>query len=117
MWVDEHQRAKCSNAVKQEIESEEDSSGDDTEKCPCRKGCATRVCSCFKNGDGCSSSCGCSAICRNMFNHLEYFFGNDEKYSAHSCFAQWLKKTVKNADALQMMDRDKLRGPIVKSHK
>ncbi len=33
-------------------------------KCNCTKGCSKRICSCFKFGSGCYSSC------RNMFNHL-----------------------------------------------
>ncbi|CAF0868123.1 unnamed protein product [Rotaria sordida] len=110
MWFDEDQQTKSNDRV-----IEENSSDEETEKCTCHKGCSTRSCSCFKNGSGCNSSCGCNGTCRNMFNHLEYFFGNDKKYSAHPCFAQWLKKTVKNADALQMIDREKLRQRIIKS--
>ncbi|CAF3712108.1 unnamed protein product, partial [Rotaria sp. Silwood1] len=89
MWFDEDQQTNPHDTI-----TEENSSDEETEKCTCHKGCSSRSCSCFKDGSGCNSSCGCNATCRNMFNHLEYFFGKDEKYSAHPCFAQWLKKTV-----------------------
>jgi hypothetical protein len=52
-----------------------------------------------------------------MFNHLEYFFGEDKKRAAHRYFAQWLMKKAKDADALQIIDRDKLRRRIMKCHK
>lgn len=97
--------------------TEEISSDEETENCRCRKGCSTRSCSCFKEDGGCNSSCGCKAKCRNIFNHLDYFFSNDKKYSAHPCFAQWLKKTIKTVDALEFIDREKLRKEIIKSEK
>lgn len=108
---------KPNKAAKNKIEEQDDSSDEDKDTCSCRKGCATGSCSCFKEGGGCSASCGCKGKCRNMFNHLDYFFGSGRNYSAHPCFAQWLKKNVKNADGLQMVDRDNLRRRIVNSSK
>ncbi|CAF1239667.1 unnamed protein product [Rotaria magnacalcarata] len=52
-----------------------------------------------------------------MFNHLEYVFGEDKKCTADPCFAQWLMRKAKNADALRIIDRDKLRRRIMKCHK
>jgi hypothetical protein len=43
-----------------------------------------------------------------MFNHLDYFFGENKKYSAHPCFSKWLVENAKNADELKMIDRDDL---------
>lgn len=82
------------------------------EKCNCRKGCSKRSCSCFRFGTGCNPSCGCKSSCQNMFNHLDYFFGNEQKSSAHPCFSNWLMKTAKDADGLQKIDRDALRKQI-----
>jgi hypothetical protein len=50
-----------------------------------------------------------------MFNHLEYFFGDNEKCSANPCFSNWLVKTAKNADGLKKIDRDELYQTIKKS--
>jgi hypothetical protein len=75
------------------------------EKCNCKEGCSTRSCSCFKFGSGCNSSCECSLSCENMFNHLEYFFGENNKYSAHPCFTKWLVKKAKNTDGLKTINR------------
>ncbi len=86
-------------------------------KCNCSKGCSKRSCSCFKFGSGCNSSCGCGLSCQNMFNHLEYFFGEDNKCAAHPCFSKWLVKNAKNADELQMIDRDELRRTIMECSK
>jgi hypothetical protein len=83
------------------------------DKCSCTKGCSKRSCSCFKFGSGCNSSCGCSSSCQNMFNDLEYFFGENEKCSAHPCFSKWLVKKVKNADELKMIDRYQLHRHIM----
>ena len=49
-----------------------------------------------------------------MFNHLEYFFGNDEKCSANPCFSKWLIKHAKNTDGLKTIDRDELYQRITK---
>ncbi|CAF4096342.1 unnamed protein product [Rotaria sordida] len=57
----------------------------------------------------CNSSCGCGSSCRNMFNHLEYFFGENQKCSVNPCFSKWLVKNAKNTDGFQMIDCDKLR--------
>jgi hypothetical protein len=85
------------------------------EKCNCSKGCSKRSCSCFKFGSGCNSSCECSSSCENMFNHLDYIFGENSKCTANPCFANWLIKNVKNADELQKIDRDELRQKIMDS--
>jgi len=82
-------------------------------KCNCRKGCSKRSCSCFKFGTGCNPSCGCSSSCQNMFNHLDYFFGEDSKCSANPCFSNWLVENAKNADELQKIDREALQQRIM----
>jgi hypothetical protein len=84
------------------------------DKCNCSKGCSKRSCSCFKFGSGCNSSCGCSSSCENMFNHLEYFFGENQKSSANPCFAKWLVKKAKNTDGLKAIDRYELHRRIMK---
>ena len=92
-------------------------SSNDEDQCKCRKKCSKRSCSCLKSSKGCSSSCGCksSSSCQNLFNQLDYFFGENSQCSAHPCFANWLFKNVKNLDDLQKFDRDHLRKRIVKS--
>jgi len=85
------------------------------EKCNCSKGCSKRSCSCFKFGRGCNSSCGCNTSCQNMFNHLDYFFGENSKSTANPCFSNWLVKNAKNADELQKIDRDALQQRIMNS--
>ncbi|CAF4331322.1 unnamed protein product, partial [Rotaria magnacalcarata] len=119
MWFDEDtsedEEPKIKHTEKSEIEKEEDFYYTN-KRCLCEEGCSTRSCPCFKHGSGCDSSCGCGEDSENMFNHLEYFFGGDKKYAAHPCFAQWLMKKAKDADALQTIDRDKLRRRIMKCH-
>ena len=83
-------------------------------KCDCIQGCWKRSCSCFKFGSGCNSSCRCDLSCQNIFNHLDYFFGENEKCSANPCFSKWLIKNAKNADELKMIDRDELQQHIMK---
>jgi len=83
------------------------------DKCNCSKGCSKRSCSCFKFGSGCNSSCGCGESCQNMFNHLEYFFGENTKCSANPCFSNWLVNNAKNADELKKIDRDTLHQHIM----
>ena len=78
------------------------------DKCKCTTGCSKRSCSCFKFGSGCNSSCGCGTSCQNMFNHLDYFFGEDSKCSANPCFSKWLVKNAKNSDEFKKLDRDEL---------
>ncbi|CAF0779286.1 unnamed protein product [Adineta steineri] len=85
--------------------TEENPNKEKKEKCSCTKGCSKRSCSCFQFGSGCNSSCGCSSSCENMFNHLEYFFGEDTKLSAHPCFTKWLIKKAKNTDGLKTINR------------
>ena len=75
------------------------------EKCDCTNECSKRSCSCFKFGSGCNASCGCGSSCDNMFNHLEYFFGENAKCSAHPCFSKWLVKKAKNTDGLKSINR------------
>jgi hypothetical protein len=86
-------------------------------KCQCTEGCRTHSCSCFKYGSGCNPSCGCGSSCENMFNHLEYFFGENQTCGANPCFAHWLVKHAKNGDDFKMIDRDKLRRRIMRSPK
>jgi hypothetical protein len=74
-------------------------------KCDCSKECSKGSCSCFKSGSGCNSSCGCGSSCQNMFNHLQYFFGENSKCSGNLCFANWLVKKGKNGDGLKTIDR------------
>ncbi|CAF3950038.1 unnamed protein product [Rotaria sp. Silwood1] len=78
-----------------------------------KKGCSRRSCSCFKFGSGCNSLCGCGSSCQNMFNHVEYFFGNNKKCAANPCFSRWLVQHAKNIDGLKMIDRDELRQCIM----
>ncbi len=87
------------------------------EKCGCAKRCSKRSCSCFKFGSGCNSSCGCGSSCQNMFNHLEYFFGENNKCTANPCFSNWLVKNAKNADELKKIDRDELHKSIMQCDK
>ena len=89
----------------------------DQTNCNCTQECANHSCTCFKDGSGCNSSCGCQSSCQNLFNHLDYFFGENNKSPAHPCFAKWLIKKVKTVDELKMIDRDKLRRHILKSAK
>ncbi|CAF4719574.1 unnamed protein product, partial [Rotaria magnacalcarata] len=84
-----------------------------TKKCNCRSGCSKRSCYCNKSNRGCDSSCGCGSSCQNLFNHLDYFFGEDSKCSAHPCFVDWLVKNVKTADGLQNIDREALHQKIM----
>lgn len=115
--TNEDLQQKTKRKSKQKVETSDESSDEFEDKCSCRRGCSTRTCSCFKDGGGCGPSCRCKGNCRNMFNHLDYFFGAGRNYSAHACFAQWLKKNVKNADALQMVDRSNLYRRITKCPK
>jgi hypothetical protein len=85
------------------------------EKCNCSKGCSKRSCSCFKFGSGCNSSCGCSSSCQNIFNHLDYFFGENSKCTANPCFSNWLVKNAKHADEVQKIDLDALQQRIMNS--
>jgi len=87
------------------------------DKCGCAKGCSKRSCPCFKFGSGCNSSCGCGSSCQNMFNHLEYFFGDNNKCTANPCFSNWLVKNAKNADELKKIDRDELHKSIMQCDK
>ncbi|CAF4429391.1 unnamed protein product [Rotaria socialis] len=87
------------------------------DKCQCTNGCSVRSCSCFESGSGCNSSCGCSPSCQNLFNHLDYFFGENHRLSAHSCFAKWLMNHSKNANGFETIDRDKLRKRLMKAAK
>lgn len=76
--------------------------------------CKSRSCSCYKYGSGCSPSCGCTGSCANMYNQLEYFFGDQEKCGANPCFAKWLIKNAKGETGLKSVDRDALRERILK---
>ncbi|CAF1534419.1 unnamed protein product, partial [Rotaria sordida] len=85
------------------------------DKCNCRRECSKRSCCCFKFGSGCNTSCGCGTSCQNMFNCLDYFFGEDGAYNGNSCFTKWLIKHAKNADELKVIDRKKLHQSIMQS--
>jgi hypothetical protein len=108
-YEDEHQNTR---RMSSEI-TEKNPNEKTKEKCNCSKGCSKRSCSCFKFGSGCNSSCGCGLSCQNMFNHLEYFFGENEICAANPCFANWLVQRAKNADEFKMIDRDQLRRRIM----
>ncbi|CAF0929381.1 unnamed protein product [Adineta steineri] len=82
-------------------------------KCNCRSGCSKRSCYCYKSNSGCDSTCGCGPSCQNLFNHLEFFFGEDSKCIANSCFSDWLVKNVKTSDALQNINREALVKKII----
>ncbi len=86
-------------------------------KCNCVNGCSKTSCSCIENGSGCNSSCVCNSSCENIFNHLDYFFGEDSQCSAHPCFANWLIKKVQNVDDLRKINRDAIRKRIRKCSK
>jgi hypothetical protein len=87
------------------------------DKCGCTTGCSKDTCSCFKFGSGCNSSCGCESSCQNMFNHLEYFFGENNKCAANPCFTLCLMKNAKDADELKTIDREKLCRRIMRCAK
>jgi len=86
---------------------------DEKDNCGCRSGCSKRSCSCFKSSNGCNSSCRCSSSCKNVFNRLDYFFGENSECTANHCFSDWLAKNVKTADEVKNIDRDALRQKIM----
>ena len=88
---------------------------DAKDRCGCRKGCSKRSCPCFKSTNGCNSSCKCKTSCQNLFNHLDYIFGENTQCSPHPCFADWLIKKIKTADGVKKIDRDALREEILQS--
>ena len=85
------------------------------DKYDCRRGCSKRSCCCFKFASSCDTSCGCYLSCQNMFNYLDYFFGEDGAYNANSCFTKWLIKHAKNSDELKMIDPEKLHRSTMNS--
>lgn len=89
-------------------------SDEETSECRCRKGCSKRSCPCFKSNSGCHSSCKCKTSCANLFNHLDYIFGENNQCSPHPCFADWLVKKIKTSDQLLRIDRENLRKQIEK---
>lgn len=93
--------------------TEKDPNYEKKEKCKCNGSCKTRSCSCYEFGSGCNPSCACAGSCKNMFNHLEYFFGETES-DANPCFAKWLIKNGNNESALKSTDRNNLRDRILK---
>ncbi len=99
------------------MSSEENLDSKEIKKCNCANGCSKTSCSCIENGSGCNSLCGCNTSCENIFNHLDYFFGEDSQRSAHPCFAHWLITKVKNADDLRKINRDAIRKRIRKCSK
>ncbi|CAF4810471.1 unnamed protein product [Rotaria sp. Silwood1] len=95
--------------------TEKDQNDGKKDRCHCTKGCLKRSCPCFKYGSGCNSSCGCGSSCQNMFNYLEYFFSENQTCAAHPCFSKWLVQNAKNADGLQMIERNELCQRIMQS--
>lgn len=87
---------------------------DEEDECKCRKKCSKRSCICLKFNKACSSSCGCKSSCENIFNKLDYFFGENSQCSAHPCFANWISKNIKKVEDLQTIDRNALRKKIIK---
>lgn len=81
-----------------------------TKYCECGGKCDTRLCKCYLNGRGCDESCECSS-CENMFNNLEYFFGEDENCTAHPCFAKWLMNNTFGT-GLEVINRNVLRDRL-----
>ncbi|CAF3717969.1 unnamed protein product [Rotaria sp. Silwood1] len=117
MWIDNYSdddEQQISGPKSGQI-TEKNPNNEKKDKCKCSKGCSKRTCVCFKFGSGCNSSCGCGSSCQNMFNSLEYFFGNEKKYSANPCFSSWLVENVKNADELKQIDRKQLQQHIMKA--
>lgn len=94
--------------------TEKDPNFEKKKKCKCGGSCSSRSCSCYKYGSGCNSTCSCTASCENMFKHLDYFFGEGEKFDANPCFAKWLIKNGNNETTLKSINRDKLRKRILK---
>ena len=90
---------------------------DTKDRCNCRKGCSNGSCPCFKSTNGCNSSCKCKTSCENLFNHLDYIFGENIECSPHPCFADWLIKNIETPDQLIQIDRDALRKKIDKSER
>src|SRR5262245_21404348 len=89
MWIDDYSdddEQQISGPKNGQI-TEKNPNYEKKDKCKCSKGCSKRTCICFKFGSGCNSSFGCGSSCQNMFNSLEYFFGNEKKYSANQCFS------------------------------
>ncbi|CAF1609721.1 unnamed protein product [Adineta ricciae] len=83
-------------------------------KCNCRSGCSKRSCYCFKSNGGCDSTCGCGSSCQNLFNHLNYFFGDNQNCKPTACFSDWLVKKVQTTDQLQKVNREELHKKIMK---
>jgi hypothetical protein len=48
-----------------------------------------------------------------LFNHLDYFFGEDSQCSASPCFSDWLVKNAKTADGLRKINREALHQKIM----
>jgi hypothetical protein len=117
MWIDDYSDddEEQNSGPKSGQITEKNPNYEKKDKCKCSKGCSKRTCVCFKFGSGCNSSCGCGSSCQNMFNSLEYFFGNEKKYSANPCFSSWLVEKVKNADELKQIDRNQLQQHIMKA--
>lgn len=80
--------------------------------CTCTGKCQTNRCDCLKEKRGCGSTCSCKTKCKNVFSHLEYFFGADETCDITPCFEQWLLKIAKNG--VESIDRKALRDRITR---
>ncbi|CAF0761576.1 unnamed protein product [Adineta steineri] len=78
------------SAIITEIEQLNLNEEEEKDKCDCLKECPTR---------------SSDVSCENIFNHMDYFFGENEKCTVHPCFARWLTKKAKNLDELQTIDR------------
>ncbi|XP_037029931.1 uncharacterized protein LOC119069860 [Bradysia coprophila] len=83
------------------------------DNCPCSGKCLTSRCVCVKAKRDCGSTCKCKSKCKNVFGHLEYFFGADTTCDINPCFEQWLMKNAKNG--VETIDRNALRDQITSS--
>lgn len=97
--------------------TERDPNFEKKKKCKCDDGaCNSRSCGCYKFGSGCVPSCGCTASCANMFNHLDHFFGKTKKKSdASPCFAKWLIENGNSEVALKSINPEDLKQRIMNS--
>ncbi|KAJ6636024.1 hypothetical protein Bhyg_14611 [Pseudolycoriella hygida] len=93
--------------------TERDPNFEKKNKCKCDESCSSRTCSCYKYGSGCNSNCSCVGPCGNMFQHLDYFFGDGEKCNANPCFAKWLIENGNSETALKSVNREDLRKRIL----
>lgn len=87
---------------------------DANNNCNCTGKCLTNRCACVTGKRGCGSGCKCKSKCKNVFSHLDYFFG-DEECDLSPCFEHWLMKNAKNG--VETIDRNALRDRITSTAK